>query len=231
MHTRNWTNLALGGAVILALGVTLTTAGDASAKTSKKKNCAAAEALFQATGQGDLDGDGLSDCRESRQLRTSANNPDTDDDQLTDGEEVAGRSDPLAPDSDDDGVMDGDDSTPRIREQKVEGFLDALTCPTVGVLGSVTVLGTTAILDDVTEFEHGDCAELAATLATATTEGTSLLVEVEIAEDAVGALTAIEVERKSSFGQHDDANDDDNDNDNDGDNDGDNNDEHGGGED
>lgn len=208
MHTRNWTNLALGGAVILALGVTLTTAGDANAKTSKKKNCAAAETLFQATGQGDLDGDGLSDCRESRQLRTSVTKPDTDDDGLMDGEEVAVRSDPLVPDSDDDGIMDGDDSTPRIPEQKVEGFLDALTCPTVGVLGSVTVLGTTAILDDVTEFEHADCAELAAMLATATTAGTSLLVEVEIAEDAVGALTAIEVEHKSSCGQHDDANDD-----------------------
>ena len=219
------------GAVILALGITLGTAGDANAKSKKKKNCAAAEALFQATGQGDLDGDGLSDCRESRQLRTSANNPDSDADRLMDGDEVAGRSDPLVPDSDDDGVMDGDDSTPRIPEQKVEGFLDALTCPTVGVLGSITVLGTTAILDDITEFEHGTCTELSEMLSTAMSAGTSLLVEVEIAEDAVGALTAIEVERKSRCGQHDDGDDDDDDDD-DGDNDGDDDDEneHEGGE-
>ncbi|MBY0399681.1 hypothetical protein K2X89_05260 [Myxococcota bacterium] len=205
------TSVAMGGAVILALGLTLTTAGDASAKTGRKRNCATAEAAFQATGAGDLDGDGLSDCRESRQLRTSPTNPDTDGDDLMDGEEVAERSDPLVADSDDDGLMDGEDDSPRIPEQKVEGFLDALTCPSVGVLGSIKVLGTTAILDDVTEFEHETCAELAGMLMAAMTAGEPMLVEVEIAEDALGVMTAIEVERKSHCGEHDDEDDDDDD--------------------
>lgn len=205
------TGLVMGGAMVLALGITLTTAEEASAKPGKKKSCATAEAMFQATGQGDLDGDGLSDCRESRQLRTSPTNPDTDGDDLMDGEEVAGRSDPLVADSDDDGLDDGEDESPRIPEQKVEGFLDALTCPSVGVLGSISVLGTTAMLDDVTEFEHETCAELAEMLTAAMTAGEPMLVEVEIAEDALGAMTAIEVERKSHCGEHDDDHDDDDD--------------------
>lgn len=202
------TSLALGGSLVLGLCLALPTASEAKTK-GKKKNCAAAETLFQATGQGDLDGDGLSDCREVRQLRTSANNPDSDADQLTDGEEVEGRSDPLAPDSDDDGISDGEDTTPRIPEQKVEGFLDALTCPQVGVLGSISALGTTATLDDVTEFEEGSCADLAALL----TAGTPAFVEIEIAEDSLGVLTAIEVELEEHHDEHDDGDDDEHDDD------------------
>jgi hypothetical protein len=201
-------SLALGGSLVLGLCLALPTASEAKTK-AKKKNCAAAEALFQATGEGDLDGDGLSNCREIRQLRTSADNPDTDADQLSDGEEVSGRSDPLAPDSDDDGISDGADSTPRIPEQKVEGFLDALTCPQVGVLGSITALGTTATLDDVTEFEDGSCADLATRL----TAGTPVFVEIEIAEDSLGVLTAIEVELEEHHDEHDDGNDDEHDDD------------------
>lgn len=207
--------LAMGGALALVMGLSLTAATDAEAKSQKKKNCAAAEALFQATGQGDLDGDGLSDCRETRQLRTSSTNPDTDDDDLMDGDEVSGHSDPRDSDSDDDGLLDGDDDSPRIREQKIEGFLDGLTCPSVGVLGSISVLGTTAVLDDVTEFEDGTCAELAEALAAAgEVDGTPVFVEIEIAEDAAGALKAIEVEIKHGCDDHD-SDDDENDDDDD----------------
>lgn len=210
MRIGSRTSLAMSGALALALGITLTAASDAEAKP-KKKSCAAAEALFQATGQGDLDGDGLSDCRETRQLRTSPNDPDTDDDELMDGDEVESRSDPRDSDSDDDGLMDGDDQTPRMREQKIEGFLDALTCPAVGVLGSMTVLGTTATIDEVTEFEHGTCAELTELLAAGALAGTPVFVEVEIAEDAAGALAAIEIETKSGCREHDSDNEDDDD--------------------
>lgn len=210
MRVGSRTRLAMGGTLALALGLTMTAASEADAK-SKKKNCAVAEALFQGTGQGDLDGDGLSDCRESRQLRTMPNDPDTDDDGLMDGDEVEERCDPRDADSDDDGLPDGDDQTPRMREQEIEGFLDALTCPAVGVLGSMTVLGTTAALDDVTEFERGTCAELAELLAAAVLEGTQVFVEVEIAEDAAGAMTAIEIETKSGSHEHDSDDEDDDD--------------------
>jgi hypothetical protein len=204
-------SLAMTSAMLIALSVSGAMPGTASAKPKKMKSCAAAETLFQATGQGDTDGDGLSDCRESRQLRTSATNPDTDEDGLMDGNEVELRSDPLVADSDDDGLPDGDDESPRIPEQKVEGFLDALTCPAVGVVGSITILGTTAFVDDVTEFEHATCAELSEMLLAAQAEGTQLLVEVEVSEDALGTMTAVEVERKNSCGQHDDDHDDDDD--------------------
>jgi len=210
MRIGSRTSLAMGGALALALGITLTAASDAEAKP-KKKNCAAAEALFLETGQGDLDGDGLSDCRETRQLRTSPNDPDTDDDELMDGDEVESRSDPRDADSDDDGLMDGDDGTPRMREQKMEGFLDALTCPAVGVLGSMKVLGTTATIDEVTEFEHATCAELSERMAAGALAGTPVFVEVEIAEDAMGAMSAIEIETKSGCREHDSDDDDDDD--------------------
>ena len=61
----------------------------------------------------DSDGDGLSN-GEERELGTDPFNPDTDDDGLLDGEEVAGvapwaPTDPLNPDSDGDGIPDGEE--------------------------------------------------------------------------------------------------------------------------
>lgn len=170
----------------------------ASAK-SKGKSCARAEAVLLETGQGDRDGDGLSDCRERRQLGTLMNDADSDDDSVSDGDEVAQHSDPRDADSDDDGIEDGEDETPGIPEQEVEGFLDALSCPQLGVPGSITALGVTATLYDTTAFEHATCEALAALLGT----GAPVFVEIEILEDSTGALTAAEVEVEDD-GEHGD---------------------------
>jgi hypothetical protein len=60
-------------------------------------------------GQQDSDGDGLTDSEEDR-LGTDPFNPDTDRDELMDGQEVNEiRTDPLNPDSDADGLTDGDE--------------------------------------------------------------------------------------------------------------------------
>jgi uncharacterized repeat protein (TIGR01451 family) len=57
----------------------------------------------------DSDGDGLSDEYERTVSMTDPNDPDTDDDGLSDGTEVLGENptDPLDPDTDDDGLCDG----------------------------------------------------------------------------------------------------------------------------
>ena len=57
----------------------------------------------------DTDGDRLSDSYEDDVSNTDPNDPDSDDDGLTDGTEVLGdnRTDPNDPDSDDDGLCDG----------------------------------------------------------------------------------------------------------------------------
>ena len=173
---------------LLAMGLSAPTAAGAK---SKGKSCAAAEALLAATGEGDRDGDGLSDCRERRQLGTLMTSADTDADSVPDGAEIAQHSDPLDVDSDDDGAEDGDDDSPSIPEQKVEGFLDALTCPQVGVLGSITVLGLAVPLSDMTAFEDTTCDAIAALFAAGTPP---VVVEVEVLEDVNHALTAAEVE-------------------------------------
>ncbi len=208
MRVGSNSSLATGGALVLAMGISLVTATGAEAKSPKIKSCARSEAVFLETGEGDRDGDGLSDCRELKQLRTLPNDADTDDDGLSDGEEIEMRSDPRKADSDDDGLDDGEDGSPRIPEQKVEGILDALTCPSVGVVGTISVLGTTALLDDMTEFEDESCSELAALLAAVPVSGTPVMVEIEIAEDSIGALTAIEVEVEDHIDYHDSDDDD-----------------------
>jgi hypothetical protein len=166
--------------LLLAVGLWAATPTEASAK-SKARCCARAEALFLATGAGDRDGDGPSDCRERRQLGTLADDPD----------------------SDDDGSEDGEDETPGMPEQKVKAFLDAITCPDMGVPGSITALGTTATLDDLTEFENKSCEELASTPVEE-----AVFVEISILEDSLGALTATEVEVERDENGHDDDEDD-----------------------
>lgn len=60
-------------------------------------------------GERDTDGDGLTDSHEL-EIGTDPNNPDTDSDRLSDGEEVLRRNtDPLNPDSDSDLLSDGDE--------------------------------------------------------------------------------------------------------------------------
>lgn len=196
--------VAAGLVTALALAVGGPTA--ASAKKKQKDRCARADARLAATGKGDKDGDGLSNCRE-RLLGTSAVLADTDDDGLDDATEVEDGCDPNDADSDHDGVEDGEDPTPALPpEQKLEAILDALTCPQPGVPGSLSALGVTVVLDDATQFEDATCDELAAALAVPE----RVVVEVKIAEDASGGLTALEVQRED--GHHDsgdDAGDDD----------------------
>ena len=64
----------------------------------------------------DSDGDGLSDVRES-ELGTDPYDPDTDKDQLSDGDEVlTAMTDPLNPDTDYDGLKDG----PEVHQYKTD---------------------------------------------------------------------------------------------------------------
>jgi hypothetical protein len=193
----------LAAALVAALGLAVGAPTAASAKKKAKDRCARADARLAATGKGDADGDGLSNCRE-RMLGTSLVAADTDDDGLDDADEVAEGCDPSSPDSDHDGIPDGEDPTPALpAEQKLEAILDALTCPQPGVPGSLSALGVIVVLDDATEFDDTTCEELAAALAVPET----VVVEVKILEDEAGGLTATQVEREDDhqdFGDHDD---------------------------
>jgi hypothetical protein len=62
---------------MLLVGAWLTSPTTAVAKTRKMKSCANAEMVLTNTGVGDTDGDGLSDCRETKQLGTSPTLSDT----------------------------------------------------------------------------------------------------------------------------------------------------------
>lgn len=176
------------------------------ASAAKRDRCARADARLAATGKGDPDGDGVSSCRERRVLGSSPVDADSDDDGLDDGQEDASRCDATDPDSDDDGIPDGEDDSPAPPpEQKLEALLDALACPTPEAAGSISALGTTAVVDASTEFEDASCEDLAALLAA----GETLFVEVKILEDEAGGLLAIEVELEDD--EHDDHGDDDDD--------------------
>lgn len=208
----------------LLLGACLWSPDAAEAK-GKKDACRKSDAKLALTGQGDADGDGVSDCREARYLRTDAQNPDTDDDGLDDGDDFGKSCDPKDDDTDDDGVPDGDDETPVVT-QELEALLDGLTCPvaeileppTPAVAGSITALGTTAVLDAETRFKGQSCEDLAALFALG--EG-NLLVEVKILENVLGELnaTSVKVQRGCRrpdhhhgwWDRHDDDDDDDDD--------------------
>jgi hypothetical protein len=178
--------------------------------------CDRADLRLAKTGKGDRDGDGISNCRERKLLRTAADDADSDDDGLDDGEEVMEGCDPHDSDSDDDGAPDGDDDSPApAPEQKIEAFLDALTCPATGTPGSLTALGVTVALTETTEFEPS-CEDLAALLAA----GDTPFVEVKILEDEAGALSAGEVELEDGDHHGDDGDDDGDDDDDDDDGDG-----------
>ncbi len=182
---RKWMSLVFA----MLLAAYLYAPGQASAKAAKDA-CAKADQKLSQSGVGDSDGDGVSDCRETRYLHTDPTNPDTDGDKLPDGEDFKTGCNPLNPDSDDDGIEDGDDASPAV-VQKMQALLDALTCPQLDVPGSISALGTTAVLDMTTEFEDSSCAQLATLLAAGSG---NVMVKIEIIEDALGALTAKEVE-------------------------------------
>ncbi len=205
---KRWIVLVL----ICALGAFLSAPSPALAK-SKKDPCLKADAKLALSGQGDSDGDGLSDCREKR-LLTFMDDRDSDDDGLDDGEDFFKSCNPLDDDSDGDGIEDGDDHTPAT-EQEIEALLDAITCPQIVaptpnapgsvVPGSISALGTTAVLDADTEFEDASCAQLAILLAA----DFRVVVEIEILENVLGELRATEVELERPDFDHDDDDDDD----------------------
>ena len=195
---------AIAAALVLGLGVVVWGAAPASAKGAKDP-CAKADARLARTGQGDSDGDGVSDCRE-RLMGTAIDDADTDHDGMDDGDEMHASCDANDPDSDHDGIPDGDDATPAL-VQKIEASLDAITCPTETTPGTVTpgtltALGINVSLTATTEFEDTTCADLAARL----TAGESVFVKVKILEDMLGALSAQGVEARGPH--HDDGDDD-----------------------
>jgi hypothetical protein len=188
---RPW--LATASTALLA--VWLATPMTAHAKTHRMKSCAKAEAAFLATGVGDSDGDGLSDCREVKQLGTDPHNTDTDGDGVSDAQEISMHTDPSDADTDGDGMNDPDDPAPRI-QQRLLVFVDALTCPATGVPGTLMALGATITLDDTTVFEDGTCADLAAMIAAAPA-GTQIFAKVNVVEDSNGFAVATEVEAET----------------------------------
>ncbi len=197
---RKWMTLV----VAVMLGMFVSAPGPAAAKSTKDA-CKKADEKLARTGVGDSDSDGVSDCRESRYLHTLSYDPDSDDDGLDDGDELAESCDPNNHDTDDDGIDDGEDDSPAI-EQKVEALLDAIICPQIEVPGSISALGTTAALDMNSEFEDTTCGELAALLA----GGGNVFVEIEILEGVLGDLSATEVEFEHN-GHDDDEDDEDDD--------------------
>lgn len=66
-------------------------------------------AFYPLASQDDFDGDGLSDKVEEWVLGTDPASSDTDNDGLSDGEEVGLKADPTSADSDSDGIDDGDE--------------------------------------------------------------------------------------------------------------------------
>jgi hypothetical protein len=72
-------------------------------------NAMQSSAFYRLASQDDSDGDGLTDKVESWVLGTDPVLPDTDNDGLSDGDEVGLDADPRLIDSDEDGICDGDE--------------------------------------------------------------------------------------------------------------------------
>jgi len=180
--------------------------------------CAKADARLAATGRGDRDHDGLSNCAERKILGTDPgdfdsdddgepdgsevadgtdpSDGDSDDDGLDDGEENDAGTDPVDADSDDDGTPDGDDADPGDElKSEIAGSLQAITCPTAEAAGSLTVLGFSIALTSDTQFEGGEgCADLAARFAA----NGGAQVEVEVSGEGCSGLVATEVESEDA---------------------------------
>ncbi|MDA7890200.1 leucine-rich repeat protein, partial [Akkermansiaceae bacterium] len=92
----------------------------------------------------DTDGDGLSDYREQNLTNTNFEIVDTDEDSLSDGEEITLGTDPLVADTDEDGIVDGSEAgfgtDPLVADTDEDGVLD----------GAETTAGTNPLSFDVT---------------------------------------------------------------------------------
>lgn len=222
--------LVLAVALPLAAGALLLDAPAASAQDAGV--CATADALLAATGQGDRDHDGLSNCRERNILGTSPRDYDSDDDSVADGDEVAagtvptdadsdddglddGReedlgSDPTSADSDGDGEGDGEDVDPTHElKSAISGSLQSISCPASEGAGGMSVLGISMTLNADTDFDGVDSCDALATAFAA--HGAH--VSVEVSGDASTALVAekVSIRDADNDGSPDDVDDDDDD--------------------
>ena len=226
MATR-WMRLGLGVVFLLALSL----GGLASRAQSSGDPCVRANARLAEKGKGDRDFDGLSDCSEKKVLGTDRKDPDTDDDGIDDGDEVANGTDPLDVDSDDDGAIDGDEiahgtdpldpdsdgdgiddgADPDPADElhsAIQGPLDAIDCAG----GSLTLLDIDIAIGASTGFEDNlaSCDELAAAFSA----NGGAHVAVAVSGDATAGFTAdrIDLNDDDNDGSPDDVDtDDDND--------------------
>lgn len=225
---KGWSAAVLGVGLLLGASLLLHAAAVAA---SSDDPCARANARLAATGRGDRDFDGLSNCEERRVTGTSVRDPDTDDDGIPDGEEIADGtdpldmdsdddgiadgdevaigSDPLDTDSDDDGIADGDDPDPANElHSGIAGDIDSISCAD----GELVVIGIDIALVADTAYEDvADCAALELRFS----NNGSAHVEVEVDGDLGTGFVARKIELKDNDGDGS-PNDVDDDDDNDG---------------
>ncbi len=175
---------------------------EAAAQTADP--CARAKQRLADFGKGDNDHDGLTTCEEKKVTGTDAKDWDSDDDGISDGDEVHGSTDPMDADSDDDGIDDGDEgdigTSPNDADSDNDGLVDGADPDPAGDLqdsihgdvealdcvgGTITVLGNTASLDVNTRWDGAEnCDDLASRIAT----NGGAHVEIEVAAGAGGLV-------------------------------------------
>jgi heat shock protein beta len=229
-------NLVLAGVIsvgAVALLWLALVAGPSPAGAADDTMCAKADAKLAATGRGDRDYDGLSNCAEKKVLGTSHRDPDSDDDGIDDGDELENGTDPLDADSDDDSINDGDevedgtdpddpdsdddglddandpDPTDEL-DDEIEGDVEDLTCPGIdpNATGTIRILGIDITLRNDTEYDGAEsCADLESRIG----ENFVAHVEVEVEQvDGVGLVAEeVDLEDADDDGSPDDIDDDD----------------------
>jgi hypothetical protein len=176
--------------------------------------CVRAKLRLVEVGRGDKDKDGLTKCEERKVYGTDAKDWDTDNDGISDGDEVDGNTDELDDDTDDDGIKDGDEETigtSAVDEDsdgdgvidgldddpagelsdQIEGSLEGIFCPVGGGTGTITVLGNDITVSADTAY---DGAESCDDLLTRFINNGGAHVEVNVSYDGFGGLTATRVD-------------------------------------